>query len=597
MNFYGFLFNNQKNKYSKYSRNFNRTNPGEFLERIINEKESIIEDLVKKHLRTETDNDLSPKKTNRKKKSFNKTEFLSHTKSKHSSANIYDKIDFGPLDYYSLKDIRYPYRTQQQEMQDKLNRTKITKSQNFAIKSGKVPLVITPDVAKTLLKNINKTPIGNNYNKISFDSFFHRNSVLTVNQKQINSVKNIHSNTCSFIEKHKYKSTFNITNLKENVIDKNNSIKSKDKNSSPRHSSTSVIYVDKNSETTSNSIKNKTTTTNYYKSDKTIKNIISSYIKKDTDTSSKTVKILNSNKNILKNKRKLFLLNKKLNLMKSFEKYVELYQHDKKYMETLDNNINNGINNNIDSLNHINTEPNKNINNQLVKKLLKIHKSNEIRKNFCKFGIKTLNLLANSVDSHRKKLNHDLFKIIDKANKKKKKEKQLDKVLEVILDKKMKKRKKSNAKHDYCEASEGKKLLEDRNKLRMLMQIGDIITNMTDDAAMNFTDNILEENSKKKNECYFNDINSYRSAKIEKAEQNRIKARDKMSALQNKIEYKMRIGLKERIHLNNKYNDVIGKNKLIEEMDEFKKNRFSSKNKNHNNCLLYLNFNKIFNNK
>lgn len=608
----GILYNNSKSKYIKFSRNLSRISPSALVG-IINEKETLIDDLIKNKLMTEGDYEFFHKKSCSDKNRFNKTKSIYFYSKKYGSTNLNEKIDFGPLDYYSLKESKHLYKTTQQAMKDKLNRKIIIHSSNFNVKSSKIPFIISAEAAKNILKNLKKS-LKENHNikkKKSFDAFFHRNSLITKkNIKQNNSENNMRFNLFSNNQKYKHKSSLNVSEINENDTDKNYIIKSKDINQSSRQSTNSAICFDKKNETISNSIKTKTAT-NYYNSSNTIKNIISSYIQSSNICTKKVVNKLNSNKNILKNKKKLLLLNQDLSMFKNFKKYIELFQNDKKYTKTLDSNTNIDIKNNTKkniNNNNINSETEKKINTHILEKLLKINKSKEIRKKFCKFGTKTLTSLANSVDSNQKKLNNKLFKIIDKANKGVKKEKKIDKVLEVILDTKIKKNKKSTAKQEYWDAK-GKKLLEDHNKLRRLMELGDIITNMTDNAALNFTGNILKINNKKKKNSHFHEINN---EKIENVEQNGIELRNRVNIKQNKIEYKMRIREKEKNRLNEKINFVIAKNKLIEETeDELRKTQTPKKNncsyfktesnkkrKNHNNDGLFnLDFDKIFYNK
>jgi hypothetical protein len=90
-------------------------------------------------------------------------------------------------------------------------------------------------------------------------------------------------------------------------------------------------------------------------------------------------------------------------------------------------------------------------------------------------------------------MNKKLFRIINRSQVKRK-EKPLDKVLEVILDKKMKKQKKKNDIKDlYIKASDNKEIYKIMNSEKAgILQMGDLITKMSDEQALKLSERIIE---------------------------------------------------------------------------------------------------------
>ena len=614
------VLSNKRKKFNlaeEIPENFYKVPPYESIETVISNKQQQINQILETKFNRSFRKFIIHKKINsepqflnkmNKSNKHNKTQKFFTIKKRTGFTSLHEKIDFGPTDYYNLKTYTHSFQSRRNELINNLNRNQIIQSQNFLVRESRIPLIITSKGAKQILENLKKTK-----NKIklkaSFNPFFHRNSIFEKNNKDNNNTT-IHSNFSKHVRS-RFRNSSNftrlstITNTLQNNTDSNRVIKIKNKTSSTK----SLIHIDRNnliidnnyensfySDNDTNSSNNNFINiidNNTIKSNKSIKKIISSYIKKNTIISDNITRSLKSTKkNIHENKKKLLNIEKKLNNMKKFEKYTDLYKESRKDLDSSP----------ISNKNFVSI-------NQIAKKLSQVSKSIKIRQKFCKFGTNTLKNLVNQLNNNQQKLNHKLFKIIDSVNKKKIKkkikEKEIDKDLEVILDKKIKKKKHSTAKQEFSDANSGKQLLEDRDKLRLLLKIGDMISIMNDEVALNLTENILEQNEKSKN-VGFTGANKYKKMKQEVDKMKKKYLRDKFLKEKHEIEYKVRTGLMKRDNLLNKYKSVIDRNKLINENDkgfthltktennsEEKKIMYISKERDE---LLKLNFYKVFNN-
>lgn len=616
---------NKNHKYDsteKISEKLFKLPPCESIEKAIEKKQKQLKELLgiklnkscKKsvaHRKLKSDPEFLCKST--------KTQKFFCLKKKNGFSSLEEKIDFGPIDYYNLKAYTYTDQNRESEMINNINRNKIMQSRNFIVRRSRVPLIITSNGAKWILNSSRKKE-ENKKLKTSFNCFFHRNSIFSKDNCD-NNIPTQFSPSKSVKSKLKNKSIISKnSNINHNVKSNKESNKINKENKNKKDSTKSLIEIirnyyindynyenssssdnDTNSNYINNNDKNVTDKNVTYKTvidknitdksiinksnqpNKSIKNIISNYIQKNAIISDNVTKSLQSNKNIHYNKKKLFSLEKNLKYMKKFDEYTDLYKKSKKDLDISSN------------------DNNKNFS----KNTCQAEESVKIRQKFCQFGTSTLNNLANQLANNQKKLNKELFKIIDTMNKKKKKGKEIDKVLEVILDKKIKKNKKSTAKQEYSDAIDGKKLLEERNKLKLLMKVGDMITSMSDEVVLNLTENLLQQNDKSKNEGFSN--NKYKQMKEKKEKRQNKYLRKKMVGRQDEIELKIKSNLLEKDKLLSKYKSVIDKNKLIAENDkcnmyyvktgnnsEERKIRYIKKEKEE---LLKLDFYKIFKNK
>ena len=277
--------------------------------------------------------------------------------------------------------------------------------------------------------------------------------------------------------------------------------------------------------------------------------------------------------------RKSFDAKNNEKLLKNFQKYAYLL------IKKNENNVSNDNDYNIKE-------------NNIFKKEQRSEKDKLIKKNFCKFGSKTISSLINTINSDQIELNNRLFKIIDKANKNIRKEKKIDKVLEIILDKKIKKKKRIRAKDIFIDATNSKKLLEERNKIRFMMRFADLIKDMNDEIALNYTKQIIGKNAKMTNEFILPGLVEYKKLKKIKYIENQKKIRNKLLNQINEIETKLIINGIEKDNLYNKYDSVLKKNKLLKENNNKYINSKSSKeeiNSYHNIESIITNFDKIIN--
>ncbi len=242
-----------------------------------------------------------------------------------------------------------------------------------------------------------------------------------------------------------------------------------------------------------------------------------------------------------KNKEKIF---------KNFHKYITLIDKGK------NNNSKNNENKNIQKNNFINQDK------ELEKKLL-------IKKNFCRFGSKTISSLANTINIEQTKLNNKLFKIIDRANFTVKKEKQIDKVLEIILEKKIIKKKKTKAKEIFVDASDGKKLLDERNKLRFMMRFADLIKDMNDEMALNLTKNIIENNEILKKEFILPELTEYKKLRKLKYLERQKNIRKRLLQKIGEIETQFLINEIEKDNLYTKYEKIFQKNQMLKDINKY----------------------------
>jgi len=236
-----------------------------------------------------------------------------------------------------------------------------------------------------------------------------------------------------------------------------------------------------------------------------------------------------------------------IKLLKNFEKYADLMDKEN------DENVNINQDNNIQS------------HKELCSNSKKIEKERSISKNFCKYSYKIISSLITDINSDQLELNNKLFKIIDRTNKKIKKEKKLDDVLEVILNRKFIKKKRIKAKEIYIDAIDTKKLAEERNRLRFMMRFADLIKNMKDEIALNYTKNLIDNKPKRKNEFNLADLTEYKKMKEERYKEEQKMIRNRLWKKIIEIEKRIKSSEIEKDNLYSKYENVFEKNKKIDE--------------------------------
>ena len=244
------------------------------------------------------------------------------------------------------------------------------------------------------------------------------------------------------------------------------------------------------------------------------------------------------------NYRKSFISKNNVLILKSFQKHLNLM--DKEEDEKIQN-----------------ADDNNNQKNNIIEYKKKMEKDFKIKKNFCKLGSKTISSLVSTINNDQVELNNKLFKIIDRSNKNIKQEKQLDKVLEIILDKKLKKKKRIKAKEIFVDAMDGRKLLEERNKLRFMMRFADLVKDMNDERALNFTKHIIDKNSELKNDFILPEIEKYKKLRQLKYLKKQRNIRDRLIQKNEFIENKLILNKIEKDNLYTRYENIFKKNKLM----------------------------------
>ena len=545
---------------------------------------------------------------------FSNTEKTKNIKKDIKFSKLYEKIEFGSLDYLNINSYRDMTKNQ---IIINLNKNSLLKSQNFnfrpgfifgikkKIKNFHIPkrgnkgLIQKKRINKTLLEslklkktetinnnntnNINKNEneeINKNYFRteeskrsnldINFDNYFN----LDITKKKLSKDLSMNSKTITPRNKILILDTINKSDkyISSNI---KNKIKTKHEISDNRNSNSDIII---NEQREDNILKGENNIINLPEKS-SLKTIILKCLN-ENNISKRANSIPNKkrlSKNIItkyNNKyRKSFIAKNNEKLLKNFHKYTSLVKENENNLENSDGDNNNNI----------------------FKKNQKIEKDKLIKKNFYKFGSKTISSLINTVNSDQIELNNRLFKIIDRANKKVRKEKQIDKVLEIILDKKLKKKKRIKAKDMFIDAANSKKLLEERNKLRFMMRFADLIKDMNDEIALNYTKYIIESNTKLSNEFNMPGLAEFKRLKKLKYIETQNNIRNRMLNNINAIETKLIINEIEKDNLYTKYENIFKKNKLLKEKNKYINSKSSKEEKvpYHNIEAIINNFDKI----
>ena len=545
---------------------------------------------------------------------FSNTEKTKNIKKDIKFSKLYEKIEFGSLDYLNINSYRDMTKNQ---IIINLNTNSLLISQNFnfrpgfifgikkKIKNFHIPkrgnkgLIQKKRINKTLLEslklkktetinnndtnNINKNEneeINKNYFRteeskrsnldINFDNYFN----LDITKKKLSKDLSMNSETITPRNKILILDTINKSDkyISSNI---KNKIKTKHEISDNRNSNSDIII---NEQREDNILKGENNIINLPEKS-SLKTIILKCLN-ENNISKRANSIPNKkrlSKNIItkyNNKyRKSFIAKNNEKLLKNFHKYTSLLKENENNLENSDGDNNNNI----------------------FKKNQKIEKDKLIKKNFYKFGSKTISSLINTVNSDQIELNNRLFKIIDRANKKVRKEKQIDKVLEIILDKKLKKKKRIKAKDMFIDAANSKKLLEERNKLRFMMRFADLIKDMNDEIALNYTKYIIESNTKLSNEFNMPGLAEFKRLKKLKYIETQNNIRNRMLNNINAIETKLIINEIEKDNLYTKYENIFKKNKLLKEKNKYINSKSSKEEKvpYHNIEAIINNFDKI----
>jgi len=575
------------------------------IEKSIKSKKFQIYEILKKRILRPKDFIISRNKIN---PLFN-TEKTKRIKKNLKFSELYKKIEFGRLDY--LDNYSYQDNSKGKDLFHKRNKISLLNSQNFNFRTGfeyldKKPNKQKDNKEKTDLKKLllNKTALStfgfkkkikkktynspenkNNINELNknyynieslnllTDHNTSRNRNNTFNNYRYNNPNNDKLNTtkCSkelsinsestsknntIINKSNYKidkisktvSNFRIIKMKS--IKKTNAKISKDVSTSQISDSESDREHENKHFKTLRSEKNKTKTKKNFSKECSLKKLIFNCL--NDNNNDKRSKTIPNKKEKEKAKydimyRKSFIYKNNMKLLKSFEKYYNLINRD-----------------NDDNLYTSHKT------NDIFSKSKKIEKEKTINKNFCKYGSKIISSLITDINSDQLELNNKLFKIIDRTNKKIKKEKKLDDVLEVILNRKFIKQKRIKAKEIYVDASDGKKLMEERNRLRFMMRFADLIKNMKDEIALKYTNNIIDKKKLKRiKEFNWADLTEYKKRKEERHREEQNAIRNRLTGKILEIEKKIKASEIEKDNLYIKYDTVFEKNKKLDEDENF----------------------------
>ena len=526
-------------------------------------------------------------------------------------SQLKEKIEFGSLDY--LYDHSYQDNSKNRDLLHNKNRITLLNSPNFIFRTSyaysmkKFPKQkkIIPNIE--LHKKFNKTVLGtfglknsilkktniNNLDKGIDKNYYNTESVkVLIDKINTNIDQKSNKEILAYTDKKSSKNiskevsvnSKSVTPRNKNVIDKNNTnykkIKLKlgskkdilSKEISNSQTSKSETISEHKIAKKINEEKNKFKIN--LSKDTTLKSLILNILSESNAKKSKTVTVSkrNKNKNTKFNTiyRNSFSNKNNIKLLKNFAKYADLMDKEN------DENVN---------INQDNIIPNHK---ELYSNSKKVEKERSISKNFCKYSYKIISSLITDINSDQLELNNKLFKIIDRTNKKIKKEKKLDEVLEVILNRKFIKKKRIKAKDIYVDAIDTKKLVEERNRLRFMMRFADLIKNMKDEIALNYTKNLIDNKPKKKNEFNLADLTEYRKMKEERYKEQQKMIRSRLWEKIVEIEKRIKSGEIEKDNLYSKYENVLEKNKKIDEenMNIYRKIK---EEKNYHNIDFILN--------
>ena len=497
-------------------------------------------------------------------------------------SKLTEKIEFGSLDY--LYNHSYQDNYKNRDALHNKNRIALLNSPNFVFRTGYAYSVKKFPKEKKIIPNIelnkkfNKTVLGTFGLKKPIPKKLHINNInknyhktesvkVLIDKINTNIDKKISQEIMAYTDKRPSKKDSkeiseypkSVTPRNKNVMDQNNAnykmiklktIASKDilskETSNSQTLNSETISENKNVKT----IKDESKRFRFKLSkDSTLKNLILNIFNENNTKKPKTVSKKNKKINTKFNTlyRDSFTNKNHIKLLKNFEKYANLMDKEN------DENVNINQDNIIQS------------HKELVSNLKKNEKERNISKNFCKYSYKIISSLITDINSDQLELNNRLFKIIDRTNKKIKKEKKLDDVLEVILNKKLIKKKRIKAKEIYIDAIDTKKLDEERNRLRFMMRFADLIKNMKDEIALNYTKNLIDNKSKRKNEFNLVDLTEYKKRKEERYREEQKMIRNRLWSKIVEIEKRIKSSEIEKDILYSKYENVFEKNKKIDE--------------------------------
>ena len=596
------------------------------IEKSIKSKKIQIYEILKKRILRPKDFIISRNKIN---PLFN-TEKTKRIKKNPKFSELYKKIEFGNLDY--IDNHSYQEGTKNKDLLHKRNKISLLNSRNFNFRSGfehldKKSNKQKDNKEKTNLKKLilNKTAlntfgfkkklkkkttfgpeIDNNNNELNKNYYnIESLNILTDNNYTRNRYNTIHNNRYNNRNTDRYnttkcskelslnsestpknntainksnKSNFKIDKisktysnfkiLKMKSINKANAKISKDVSNSQISGLESDSEHENKYIKSSRHEKNKTKAKNYFSKECSLKKLIFNCLNnKNNKKKPKSLSNKNEKAKYDSMYRKSFILKHNMKLLKSFEKYYNLINRD-----------------NDDNLSTNNKT------NDIFSKSKKIEKEKTINKNFCKYGSKIISSLITDINSDQLELNNKLFKIIDRTNVKIKKEKKLDDVLEVILNRKLIKKKRIKAKEIYVDASDGKKLMEERNRLRFMMRFADLIKNMKDEIALKYTNNIIDKNkSKRIKEFNWADLTEYKKRREERYKEEQKAIRNRLMDKILEIEKRIKTSEIEKDNLYIKYDSVFEKNKKLDEDEYFNSLKIQKGEKKYHDIDFILN--------
>jgi len=512
-------------------------------------------------------------------------------------SKLTEKIEFGSLDY--LYNHSYQDNSKNRDLLHNKNRIALLNSPNFIFRTGYAYSVKKFPKQKKIIPNIelhkkfNKTVLGTfglkktihkktNINNIESEldkNYFNTNSVkVLIDKINTNIDQKINREILAYTDKRPSKyskeisvNSKSVTPRNKNTFDANNNnykmIKLKTLSNKDKLSKEISNSQTSNSETISEHKNSKKIKEDKFRinltKDSTLKNLILNIFSDNNTKKPKTVSKRNKFTKFNTTYRNSITDKNNIKLLKNFEKYADLMDKEN------DENVNINQDNNIQS------------HKELMSNSKRIEKERNINKNFCKYSYKIISSLITDINSDQLELNNKLFKIIDRTNKKIKKEKKLDDVLEVILNRKFIKKKRIKAKEIYVDAIDTKKLAEERNRLRFMMRFADLIKNMKDEIALNYTKNIID-NKKRKNEFNLADLTEYKKMKEERYKEEQKMIRNRLWRKIIEIEKRIKSSEIEKDNLYSKYENVFEKNKKIDEENLYIYKKIKQEKKYHN---------------
>lgn len=576
------------------------------IDKTIKAKKSCIYDILKERILAQGDFILS------KKNNFIMNKKVTNKLKKHIKySQLQEKIHFGNLDYLNNK--QYEGSSRNPELN--LNLQSLLKSQYFIFRPGVISSkkkIHYPKTENRSVKNkkINKSVLKvlglkKNENKIRFN---------TIHKEKDEINKNYFNTQTSEI----FDGSINNHYLDIKIINNKNN-KKKFSNDLSFHSESitprsNILFLDKKIKNEKNQIISPIKKNNLENKDENISQNSNNENNNKKDKKriflkGGTIKIMNSStratlKNLILNcidnnahlKRNNTVSRKKTNKSKYNYTYRKSFisKNSDQILKSFQKHLN--LMDKEEDKNNKNNDSNNNLKINIIENKKKLEKEYKIKKNFCKLGSKTISSLVTTINNDQVELNNRLFKIIDRANKTIKKEKQIDKVLEIILDKKLKKKKRIKAKEIFVDAMDGRKLIEERNKLRFMMRFADLVKDMNDEMALNFTKHIIDKNSELKNDFILPEIEKFKKLKKLKYLEKQRNIRDRLINKNSIIENRLILNEIEKENLYNRYENIFKKNRLMNMEKNYKlKNTKKEDNIYHNIVLIVNNFEKDIN--